>query len=145
MEGVINMSQFRRLQGGRGMWQPPKETEEVEKPHVGNFLRSIKLTPRGPDVIESFGKAFSASLPLTSPPPAPRPQRHTLGDWWARVRTDLAVLPLYNVNWIELAKLAFDLDALDDESSWELLQEYGKKIALLRETFNAGDLYPPRA
>jgi hypothetical protein len=61
------------------------------------------------------------------------------------VRTDLGVLPFYNVDWYALAAQAFDLAALDDESSWELVEEYGQKIALLKETLEAGDLYPPQA
>lgn len=128
------------------MWQPPKETEEVQKPRVGEYLRSIPLKVRGPNVIESFGKAFSASLPLVSgPPTSPPVLRHTLADWWARVRTDLGVLPFYNVDWHALAAQAFDLAPLDEMSTWADVEEYARKIALLRETIDVGDLYPPPA
>jgi hypothetical protein len=132
--------------------QRARERVEAERvaPPVGEYIRSIKLTRR-PNPIEAFGNAFSASLApamgpvVEQPAKVPTPPRRTVGDWWARVRTDLGVLPFYNVDWYALAAQAFDLAALDDESSWELVEEYGQKIALLKETLEAGDLYPPQA
>ena len=160
----MSRSPFRRLQNNRGTEQVQHGGDNSVNIQSGGNIHFFDIRtasqrarervealrqPRGPEVIEAFGKAFSQSLsaamgPSTPVPPSPPPRRRrTLSDWWARVRTDLRILPFYNVDWIALARQAFDLDALDDESPWELVEEYGKKIALLKETIDGGDLYPP--
>lgn len=149
------MNQFRRWQTGR-YWQPPKEEPEETKPRVGEFLKSIKLTRR-PTMVESIGTLFSQSLnaamganpdvPAKRPAPPPVPLPPSLSHWWARMRTAIQWLPLYNVDWVRLAEEHGDMpESFSDASlDWAGIEAYGQKIAELRESLNDGDIYPPPA
>lgn len=124
------MNQFRRLQGGRG-------------------IRQTQISGKNSINVQSGG-SVNMSIPSLDEYREARIRRNTyqgqtLFQWWDRLRVAFRWMPFYNVNWNKLAEQAFDLKPLDEQTGWKEVEEYGNKIALLKETFDVGDLYPSSA